>query len=107
MYGFAKKTHLGHPIINYSFVHERMISIFLSQEKGLRWIQHPFDSDYFHFKLTKQYGNNAGAYAYYRTMYLLHKKLLHCGSNLITEMSEAEFGHDSLFRFPETYKRTK
>jgi hypothetical protein len=107
MYGFAKKTHLGHPIINYPFVHERMISIFLSQEKNLKWLQHPFDSNYFHYKMTEQYGMNKGAYAYYRSMYLIHKKMLHCGSRLIAEMPEDQFGHDSLFRFPETYKRAK
>jgi hypothetical protein len=109
MYGFSRKTHLGHPIINYPFVHERMISIFLSQQKNLKWIQYPFDSNFFHFKITKQFGerNDKGSHIYYRSMYLIQKKLLHCGSNLVVEMPEMQFGHDSPFRFPETYKRTK
>ena len=107
-YGFAKKTHLGHPIINYPFIHERMISIFLSQERKLKWIQHPFDSEFFHYKMTQDYGSRGkGAYAYYRRMYLIHKKMLHCGSKLIVNMPETEFGHDSLVRFPEKYLSNK
>jgi len=105
MYGFGKRTHLGQPVIHYPFIHERMISIFLAQEKKLKWIQYPFDSDFFHYKMTKEYGDEKGAFAYYRSMYLIHKKMLHCGSNLISKMSENEFGHDSITRFPERYKK--
>ena len=110
MYGFSKKPHLGQKVIHYPFIHERLISLYLAQETDLKWIQYPLDSKYYHWKLENDFekrGANNGSYVFYRMMYLIHKKMMHCGDNLIVKMSDKDFGHDSLFRFPEFKQSNK
>lgn len=106
MYGWSKRTHLGQKVLNYPFIHERLISLYLYQEKNIKWIQYPLDSQYFHWKLKKEFPD-VGSYVFYRLMYLIHKKIIHCDGKLIVPMNEKDFSHESTSRFPESNKAIK
>ena len=101
IYGYSRKTHIGQDVINYPFVYERFFSIFLTQEKKLKFVQYPFDSKIFHNKMVLDFiKEGKGSFVYYKLMYLIHKKILYCGDNLLVKMSDDLFGPDA-DRLPE------
>lgn len=100
VFGESKKLHLGNKIINYSFVHERLISIFLIVDQNIKFIHYPYDSKVFFHKTCHEFSRQkTGPEVFYKLMYLLHRKYMHCGSNKIVLMDEEEFGHESNRRF--------
>ena len=103
MFGYGLKTHLGQWVINFPFIHERFISIFLYSQSNLKWIQYPYDSPVFYNKVVQdnEHGGESGALVFYKLMYLLNKKTIHCNNKLIVPMSDKEFGHKSNTRTPD------
>ena len=98
-YGPSLKLHLGRPVINFPFIHERLISFYLYKQRNNRWIKYPYDSTAFYNKLTLEYGDSG--LVFYKTLYLLQKKEAYCGNKLIKPMTDEEFGHKSKIRTPD------
>lgn len=100
VFGLSQKLHLGNRITNYSFVHERLISIFLILDSNIKFIHYPYDSKVFFHKTCQEFSNKGnGPEVFYKLMYLLNKKYNYCGSNKVIHMSEEEFGYASNTRF--------